>query len=508
MTGARHATRRIVRRSAGALGVLWIMVLGGAAPAQAACSAPVRADSQATQRVLEQMAARQAPGYEDARDLYERARRSCLDIRPARAIATATSQHGLVPAGRRARMLDVDLVSVPLGADTAWRLDLTRAATRVAGSNVAAERRQALATLNAASWGSAAVTWSSDPTRLTWDPVQQSAIVSILGRSTSPQLRARAQSGVRAYGVATRAQSLSRLPLLEQLRITARVDNGARAGTNPTVRAISRNLTMRAHARVRATQELGWSRIDGEWSTAPTHRTLVELAQGLLQRHPHPPTAAVVAQLAAALTSPPRVTFETLPTGDFYPWPRDGAFDEQAVGVAVDKPAVLTLLVYGPDGALVRTVATRTGPGSVTLTWDGARADGTIVEPGDYRYNIEARDPYANRIRVPGLEQFRVARDTTPPTIVSASMRVVGTGADRRAIVGWHVEEPHSPIVRSWLVLRDGDRQVSIKLHEQLQQATVRRALDLEAGSWRATIVFIDGSGNRSQRLLGTFQLR
>lgn len=477
--------------------------------ASAACSRAVRADSLAAQRLLADMEARGAAGSADARGVFERARRSCLDIRPARAIAVATDAHGIPAPGRRSRTLGVDLIGLRVGAGVVgWRIDLARTASRVAATRASALRTRAEATLRAAGWGTRAITWSTDPTRLTWDPGVQSSVVSILGRSARARLHSSAAAGVRAFGVGGRAAALSRLGLLQQLTIAARTANGAANATDARSRAVARNVVMRTYVRVRASRSRSWSRIDGAWATAAQHRMLVSGATALLRLYPHPATSTVVQQLRDALTTAPSVTFTTIPKAPFYPWPRDGAFDQQQVGVDIDKPARLTLLVYAPDGKLARGVFADAMPGDATLAWDGARRDGTIVDPGEYRYNVDARDLAGNRIRVPGLEQFTVARDTTPPTIVSASMRIVHTSTGNRAIVGWDVDEQHSPRVRSWLVLRSGDASTSVRLHESIQQATVRRDLTIAPGSWRAVIVFIDGSGNRSQRLLGTYDVR
>jgi hypothetical protein len=477
------------------------------ASASAACAPEVRADSLATQQVLAELEARGAAGAADVRGVYERARRSCLDIRPARAFAQALAARGIQPAGRRAVVLGVDLVSVEIGGATSWRVDLARTAQRASAARTVRERRRALATLESAAWGTSATTYSADPTRLAWDPGAQSAVAAILARSPRAEQRSLADAAVRAYGVGRRSEALAREPVLTHLRIATRLVAAATA-QSPRARSIARSATLRAYTRVRAAATRGWSRLDGAWSTAPQHRLLTALTASLLDDVPHAPTATVAARLRAGLTSPPAVTFETLPSGAFYPWPRDGAFDQQSVVIDVDKPAALALLVYGASGALVRRIPATTEPGSATLSWDGARADGTILGPGDYRYNIEARDPLGNRIRVPGLQQLRIARDTTPATVVAASARIVGSGQPRRVIASWDVDEVHSPMVRSWLVLRDGERRASIALHDSLQQATVRRDTRIESGTWRATMVFIDGSGNRSQRLVGTFTIR
>ncbi len=476
--------------------VALLALIVGVPSAQAACSASVRADSRATWNTISAMRTRAAAGTDDAAALYARARRSCLDIRPVRAIVTATDRTGVPTVGQRTRVLGIDLVGIAISDQaTAWRLDLPRAAGR-----------SARAVLDAAAVGSTARTWSVDPTSVHWDAVTQAAVVAALAKSSKEEDRAEAARGVRAFGVGSRARNAVKLPLLDLLVVARRLGTGA-SDAQPAA-DIARSIALRAFARVRGTPERGWSRIDGAWSSAAQERALVANARALVRRFPHESTAKVVAQLQSQLTTAPIVTLKDLPKAAFYPWPRDGAFDTQQVVVDIDKPADVTLLVYASNGSKIASVAASEVPGTVKREWNGSRADGTIVGAGAYRYNIDARDLANNRTRVPGLEAFTVARDITPPVVNSSTMRVVGRGSNRRAIVSWDVSEPLSPIVRSWLVLTKGSSRASIKLHDSSQKQTVRRVLDLASGEWNATAVFIDGSGNRAKHTLGTFQLR
>lgn len=489
--------------------VVCIVALWITPTASAACSRAVREDSLATQQVVAQLVAAQSPAADDVHWLYERARRSCLDIRPARAIATVTLRLGVPAANQRARVLGVDLIGLHVGADLAWRMDLARTAARYARATSSSAQRQYRAQLAAASWGAHAVTYAADPTKLSWDPGQQSAIVAALGRSTSPQARRMASAGVRAFGVGSRTASLARLPTLQHLVIATRVLSGV-DGTPPTgvAGAVARDVAARAMLRVRTSRARAWSRIDGEWSTAAEHRALLKHARLLVRRVPNAATSTAIGQLQRALGVPARVSFVTLPTGAFYPTPRDGAFDTQSVVIDIDKPALVTLLIYGADGARVHAATTRVVPGRSTLAWDGTIEGGAAGAVGAYRYNVDARDLAGNRIRVPGLQQFEIARDTDKPVVVTASLRIVGTAANRRAIASWNVTETHSPQVKSWLILRSGSESSSIALHDSIQQATVRRALTVAPGTWTATMVFIDGSGNRTQHRLGSYKIR
>ncbi|MCW2921983.1 MAG: hypothetical protein JWL76_1857 [Thermoleophilia bacterium] len=508
MTQPRHI-RSQQRRLAGVL-VLLLMLGSLLVPslASAACSATVRADSRATALVVDEMRTAGAPGAADVADLYARGRRSCIDVRPVRSIAVATQRLGLPAAGRRATVRGVPLVGTTLGTGTVWRLDLKQVAVRVAKTANRVRVTADVTLLRSAAGGSSALTYSPDPTRTAWDPKVQALVSTILGTSAYPDARALGDTGIRAFAVRGRIAALGALPLLEHLLIANRVAAvGARSGV-AAVDATSATIAVRAMVRIRAARARGWSRIDGAWSSGPAHRALVAQATVLLQRHPHAATDRVVDDLRAALRTPAKVDFGTLPVAAFYPWPRDGAFDTQAVTLDVNKPGTVSLLVYGAAATPIRTVSATTDPGVVTLTWDGADASGAIQPAGDYRYNIDVVDPVGNRVRAPGLERFRVARDTTPPTVQTATARVIGTGTGRRIVASWAVTEEFSPKVTTWLLLANGARTERIQLHGSLQRATVRKPITLAAGSWKATLVFGDGSGNRVSRSAGSFEIR
>ena len=476
--------------------------------ASAACTPQVRADSRATAQLVEQLRSSANAGAADVADLYARARRNCLDMRPVRSIAAATLRLGLPTAGRRANVRGVPLAGVTTPTATAWRIDLKQVAVRVAKTANRARVGADVALLRSAAGGSSALTFSPDPTRTAWEPKAQALVATILGTSAYADARAYGDAGVRAFAVRGRIGALAQLPLLEHLVIANRV---AAVGARSSVAAVdvtSATLAARAMVRIRAARARGWSRIDGAWASGPAHKALVAQATLLLRRHPHALTDRVVDELRAALRTPAKVDFGTLPVAAFYPFPRDGAFDSQSVSVDVNKPATVSLLVYGPGAAPIRTVSSVVEPGVVTLTWDGADASGAIQSAGDYRYNVDVVDPVGNRARVPGLERFRIARDTTAPTVQVATVRIIGSGAGRRVVATWAVTEEHSPQVTTWLLLTNGTRTERIQLHDSLQRATVRKPVTLPAGSWKATLVFGDGSGNRVSRPAGSFEIR
>jgi hypothetical protein len=299
------------------------------------------------------------------------------------------------------------------------------------------------------------------------------------------------------------------LPLLDHLRLANRLLGAAARSGSPEAQAAAAAIGTPALGRVRRAKVRGWSQIDGAWATAAQHRALLAQSAALLTRLPSPATADVLAELRRAATSPATVTYVRLPRGVFYPWPRDATFDTQDVVIDVDKPAQVRLTVYAEDGPVVRTLLQDADPGSAAISWDGTSSSGATVAAGVYRYAFDVVDRMGTRIRVPGLGAFRVARDSTAPVVLSGTVRQgARVGGQRRLIVQWQVQEPLSPCVRSWLLLRNGDTALTVRLHDSLQTATVRRLAALHPGTWHATLVFIDGSGNRARHAAGALVVR
>lgn len=489
-------------------GSILLLALIVPALATAACSAAQRADARAARSSLDALAASGAAGHADARAIYARARRNCDDLQFARAIAEATLRLGAPASGARARLRGIDLIGHDLSGAVVWRIDVAGLAERIIGARTPRAAAAARARLQASSFGMTARTFSADPTLATWDAITQSLVIATLTRSRSALDRRTAGAGVRAWAAPGRSTALTTLPLLEHVRIVNRAAIAADRSASPASRVAAGALALRAYGRIRGAQQRGWSRIDGRWSTGAEHRALVTQALALLRRVPHPATSLRVARLAAANTTAPAVAYSTLPRAEFYPWPRDGAFDTQALTVDVNKPAQLRLAVYAPAGTVVRVIEASVEPGTTTLTWDGAAGDGAIVAAGDYRYNLDATDLLANHVRVAGLEQFRVARDTAPPKVASATARWIVAGGNRRLVASWDVTEVHSPQVRTWLLLQQGERRESLQLHDSLQKASVRRPMQLATGTWSASFVFIDGSGNRASTSAGSILVR
>lgn len=493
-----------LRRTIATTVAIVAVVLSVPTVAHAACNATQRADSRAAALVVRDMRTAGAPGTRDVAAVYARARRSCADLRFARAVASATSRLGVPRIGERALVHGIDLVGT--GALT-WRLDTVRLALRVATTRSSATAAILRRELRASGFGAAAITWSDDSTVRAFDADRQSGVAAALARSGRSSDRLLAGVSVRAFGPRRLQLALQRRPLLEHLRIANRLALAADLSRSSLARTTARSVALRAHVRVRGSRARGWSRIDGAWSTGSQHRLLVGQARALVRRVPHETTAAAVAALRAASTSDPAIDFQTLPSGEFYPFPRDGAFDSQSLTFDVDKPVDLTFIIYGEDDRPVRTTEQQVLPGIASFGWNGADDHGTILGPGDYRYVIAAVDPLRNAVRIPGLEQFRIARDTTAPRVETANARYVATG-QRRVIASWNVHEVHSPAVRSTLLLRRGATTRTLQLHGSLQQATVRKPQVLGRGTWTVTFVFVDGSGNRTQRSAGSIVVR
>ncbi|MCW2923275.1 MAG: FlgD Ig-like domain [Thermoleophilia bacterium] len=476
--------------------------------AEAACTAVQRGDTAEAIKVVAGLRAAGSSGWQDAAGVLDRSRRRCTAARFARAVAVATRGAGTPPAGRRVRVVGVDLLSTNVPGGTAWRLDVARIAARLGTARSTGAATVLRAELRSAATGGAALAWSDDPTRAGWDAGRQSAVVAGLAASHDARDAALLDAAVRAYAVPRRMAALAALPLLEHLRIANRVAAARADAGSLAARRTARALGARALLRARAARARGWSKVDGHWATLAEHRTLVAQSRALVTRVPSPAARAAVTALERTLVVAPAVAFGALPVEPFYPWPRDGAFDSQGVGLVVDKPASITLSIYAADGRVVRTVAATVDPGPGSIAWDGAGSDGAAVAPDAYRYAIDATDPAGNHMRVPGLEEFHVARDTDVPVVRSATARLVEAGHVRRIVAGWDVDEVHSPNVRSWLLLVSGSDHRSIALHTTLQQATVRRVVDLPKGTWSTAFVFLDGSGNRTSRRVAPIVVR
>ena len=356
--------------------------------------------------------------------------------------------------------------------------------------------RRARVGMRGAAFGMGTLTWSQDPTLATWDVGIQSSVARLLAASPSGADRRDAIRSADAFAPASRRRTLLARPLLDHLLIANRLMLAN--GGDTRARAVAGAVAVGAYARVRRAATPTWSRLDGRWSTGAEQRALVARTTSLLGRFPHAPTALVVTRLRHGLVTAPAATLRTLPSGVFYPWPRDATLDTQSMTAATNKPCTLELVIYGADAAPVKTLSQVAEPGLSTFTWDGTAADGRTLGAGDYRYVVVATDLAGNRMELPGLRSFHIARDTTPPKIVAASVRYLDNGAlGARIVANWQVEETLSPRVRTFLVLRNGAVHQSLLLDEASQARGLRRQLKLAPGTWHTTFVFLDGSGNR-----------
>ncbi|MCW2955785.1 MAG: FlgD Ig-like domain [Thermoleophilia bacterium] len=482
-----------------------VLALPGTAHA-ARCKALLRADAAAGAVLVNDLRARGNAGAEDAAAMLKRARPGCRALPFARAVAAAYQGRGVPTLSQHTRVRGYELVGVQVGASVVWRADPTRQARGVVGAKSApinARARLRLLTMAAVTRGM--VVWSRDPTRPAWDAELQSSVVDVLRRGRAGD-RAVASASVRAAGATARQRSISRLPAATALLVAARLE---RAASDRRARIAARTTTLRAFARLRGATQRGWSRSSPTtWSTLAEHKLLLGRGRALLARVPHATTRRALDRLAAALTTPPLVRFAKLPGTPFYPWPRDGAFDADAIQLSLDKPASLQFTVFGADDTPIRQVALDAVPGYVDLAWDGASADGTIQPAGEYRYAVTATDFAGNQQLVAGLQSFVVARDTTPPSGGSGSVRHVSSKEGRRLVITWKVEEVHSPKVRTFLMLSKAGSRQSILIDEERQQGTVRRPTTLSSGTWNARFVFIDGSGNRMNLTADSFVVR
>jgi len=506
MFGAEHLDRGAVRVAVACV----VLTMTLAVPSLAhACSQMQNSDLTAARRSIAVANAAGNPGAADAAAVVERSRARCGARRFGRAVAQATVQAGIATEGRHVRSAGIDLLGVRRGATVVWRADLVRTAGRLVAARSTRAQAALRLQLRAHAFGpSAAVVWSTDATRPSWNVATQSAMASVLARGVAAD-RIAGASSVRAFAPTARQRALARVGVLDVVTIASRLELAATRGRSTPARLVAAKVTMHTYRRVRGATQRGWSRVDGHWATLAEHQRLTVSARALLRVRPHLATTAAVTRLAADLTTPTGVGFTTVPAGVFYPWPRDQAFDTQSFEIDVNKPATLTLVMYGADGATLRSIDQTVEPGAVQLTWDGAAASGAILGAGEYRYTINTMDLAGNALPVAGLEEFRIARDTTKPVVKLATLKYLTTGVlGPRLIASWNVEEVHSPNVRTYVILRAGGATRSILLDDRARVNTMRHSVTLPAGKWRASYVFIDGSGNRASQAAGTLTVR
>jgi hypothetical protein len=476
-------------------------LLACAAPAmaEAACRGAARTQLAGAARTAAQMQAAGAAGAVDATALVARGQGRCTASAFVAAVVARTHVSGLPMVGQRSRVGSIDLVGITTAQGPVWRLDLVRQVARATSRPTSVAARRARVGLRGANFGVGSIVWSRDPTLPMWDAGIQSFVAQALASSGLAADRRDAVRSVAAFAPVGRRRTLLTRPLLDHLVIAHRL--AVAAGGQLRGRAAAGTVAVGAYARVRAAATPTWSRLEGRWSTGAQQRALVARASLLLARYPHAPTSRVVEQMRRGLVTAPAATLRTLPSGVFYPWPRDAMLDTQSMTAATNKPGTLELVIYAPDGRQVRSLSQPVEPGQSTFAWDGAAADGSTLGAGEYRYVVVATDLAGNRLELPGLRSFQIARDGTPPTIRTTTVRYLDNGAlGARIVASWQVEEPLSPRVRTFLLLSNGAQHQSLLLDEASQGRGLRRQLKLSPGTWHTTFVFLDGSGNRASR--------
>lgn len=481
------------------LGVLLLVWV----PVTNACTGAAQRDLQVARTVSAALVAAGAPGAADAAAVTGQAARRCGAAAFARGVASITRSHGVGIAGDRRTWRRYRFVSLTRGGTQVWRIDvpaMMTAALHAKRVNRDIGRLQVLL-----AFGGRVQTWSVNPAHRELDVASQARIARLLAGAGGAH-RSQALRALRVMSSAAAGQQMDALALLDSLAVANDSARAVRAARVP--QRVVRSMMSRVVRRVVSSNAGGWSRLESVWATASQQRLLAARTRQLSRVWIAPRLAGAAHSFSTQLTTPPRVTFQQLPGDPFYPWPQDGSLDSSSMTVRVDKPVVARLQIFSTSGAAVRTTTVTVNPYVWTGVWNGVNDAGTIAPPGAYRYTLTLTDLVANRSIVPGLNSFVIARDTAPPTIQVARIRILGGTTRRRVRVRWVVKEPISPLVTVEAVLRRGakTRRLAMSGHALAGTRTVARRLG--RGAWTASIRVTDGSGNTSTRSAGTVTIR
>jgi D-glucuronyl C5-epimerase C-terminus len=229
-----------------------------------------------------------------------------------------------------------------------------------------------------------------------------------------------------------------------------------------------------------------WSRYALGGTEAPLeyHKYVVRLLASLAKRTQDATFTTYAQRFGDDLRQPPLVKAGPAP-GPIYPWPQDGYRDYARYVFWVSKRSTVRLQVAHAG----KPVAVSSG--WHTIPWSPGR-----IEPGDYTPSLRAID-VAGNVSETELTPVEVRRDSQAPK-VSAAL------AGRRLY--WRGSDDASP----WLGLRVVLRRPGAVRTLGLGRVAFRGSALLAAptGSWSATLLAADSSGNTTQVSLGSLRGR
>ena len=215
------------------------------------------------------------------------------------------------------------------------------------------------------------------------------------------------------------------------------------------------------------------------------HSFVVSLLRRLAARTREPVFVDAAARFALYLRQPPAITVRP-PVTTLYPVPADGFLDEARISFRLSKMSSVRLSVAG-------------GPAAVTLPrgWHTVRWRPGARPPALYYPRLVAVDLAGNRGEV-ALPAIEIRRDVDPPELAEAIL----SGSR----LSWSAHDEGTPWLRLSVVLRRGGGARGLELGKRPLRGSL--ALRLPAGSWDATLVARDSSGNRASVPLGPVRAR
>lgn len=507
MSGARHTrtceSSTYTQAHAITLAVIcWLMLLIFPNVAHA-CAAEARAHIAAGSKIAQRLAARSSPGTVDVRRTLQAARHSCSIALYARGLAVVWIRHGAPTIGQTAGWRGISYRGVLTAGTIRWRYNtpaaLTRASRAANPTAAISIQRQFVG------YGRRSIIWAWDPAQRTPDIALQILATHILAAHSTT--RTDAERSLRAFERGALKRQHLRAPTLDALQQAITIKRIARTIGTSQSSSSGQRISVHAARLARSAYRSGWSRIGGRWSTLSQHRRLASLTTQLGQLRDDAPLTRIGTKLTQQLTKPPTVVFTTLPRHGFYPWPHDGAYDTDYASFVVDKPITVAASIYNTTGTRIRTITITAVPGPWNVTWDGAASDGRTQQPGSYTYTMTVTDLAGNTLPVAGIGGFTILRDTNPPTITLGRIRYLSGARRRRIRIRWIVHEQVSPVLRTSVVLKYNGSRVVLNVPSTARSGTITANRRIPPGTWRATMIVVDGSGNTTTQALGTLTL-